>query len=427
MTPPLDARRLDTLLRSCVSCGLCLPTCATYLATGDETCSPRGRLLLLGEVMADRLAPDAPGVEQAFETCLGCMACSATCPSGVSFDLLETLNSMGRRPTVGTQLLDRPGVLRALHQSGGAARSVLRRTLGDGWRQRLASAPRPLARLSRLLGIMPDSPEADHALLDLLDRLTGLRTVDVTLPSPPAATGPRVAWFTGCADAALLPGTQRRLGEFLVGQGCTLQTVPDEACCGALAAHTGRPDRAADLRRKNLEAFGPLLQQTDHLVVAASGCGHELSRHDDDLARRTLDAVVLMDRLAPSDLGAVPLRVAVHDPCHARHGQGIVDEPRRLLRRIPSLRILEPAEPHVCCGGAGVYGVDHPDLAAAMGRRKAQHLIDTGCRLVVTTNPGCLGHLADALAMLGADIPILPLSDVVWYAWLRGLNERTTP
>jgi len=427
MTTPLSSEQLDQLLRSCVHCGLCLPSCATYLATGDETFSPRGRLLLLGEVVTGGLDPEAPGLAESFGTCLGCMACSSTCPSGVSFDLLETLNAMGQTPTPVTGLLDRPGVLRILRGGVGAARTLLRVGFGADWRRRLDAGPRSVARLVRLLGIMPDSPDHDGKLLAMLDRMTGLTTSPTDPPAPAHTDGPHLAWFTGCADAALLPGTQRRLGRLLTDLGCILETPADQVCCGAVAAHTGRPERAQQQHQRNLEVFDESLARCDHVLVASAGCGRELQRHDDALSGRTVDAAVLLDRLAPANLGAVPLRVALHDPCHARHGQGIVAEPRRLLRRIPGLRLLEPVEADVCCGGAGVFGVEHPELAAAMGRRKALNLLATGCQLVVTTNPGCQGHIADALALTAPGVPILPLSDLVWYAWQRGLVGRTTP
>jgi glycolate oxidase iron-sulfur subunit len=90
-----------------------------------------------------------------------------------------------------------------------------------------------------------------------------------------------------------------------------------------------------------------------------------------------------------------------------------------LLARIPGLEVLEPAEAEVCCGSAGAYALRHPEFADAMGRRKAEALAATGCDLVVTTNPGCLGQIADGLALVAPSVPVLPLTDLVWYALNR--------
>ncbi|MBU1072521.1 (Fe-S)-binding protein, partial [bacterium] len=176
---------LDVLLRSCVDCALCLPHCATYLATGDETQSPRGRLLLLREALRNPDVAD-DSVHEAFALCLGCRACETACPSGVSFALLDAARDLAvaaAGPPEGPflrQFSSRPA-LKALATTGRAARTVLCATLGRAWRRRLASGP--LSRAARLLGALPAAPARDAALIGLLDRLTGLRT--------PAAAQPR--------------------------------------------------------------------------------------------------------------------------------------------------------------------------------------------------------------------------------------------
>jgi glycolate oxidase iron-sulfur subunit len=231
--------------------------------------------------------------------------------------------------------------------------------------------------------------------------------------------GPRLAWFAGCADRTLLPGTADRLRRLLGDLGCVIVEPRWQACCGALAAHAARPRRSRWQRRRNTVAFGGVLDQCDHVVVAAAGCSLHLRDYPDPFGRKVQDAIVLLDRLLPTSLGTLPLRVAVHDPCHRRHGLQMVAEPRRLLARIDGVQILEPAEAEVCCGSAGTYAVEHADLAAAMSVRKAEVLAATGCDLVVTTNSGCLGQIADGLALVAPHVPVLPLTDLLWYAWSR--------
>ena len=104
-----DREELDALLRRCVQCGLCLPACGTWLVTGDETMSPRGRLLLLGEWLAEPgLMETEPSWQRAFATCIGCQACSGVCPSGVPFDLLAGAVEAARRPSPGSSRRARP-------------------------------------------------------------------------------------------------------------------------------------------------------------------------------------------------------------------------------------------------------------------------------------------------------------------------------
>lgn len=424
MSDDLDGR-LDTLLRSCIECGLCLPACATYLASGNEVLSPRGRLLLLRH---ERATPLAPAVRESFDLCLDCQACVTACPSGIASELLEHLQTLatpraGWAGPVPVRALERPRVLALIKRAVTLARHVARATAGASWRRRLDGGPAPLRRAARLLGSLPSSPGDDVTLRRHLDALCGPHTAAVPAPAclTTPGSGPAVAIFTGCADGALLPGTARRLRDLLIAAGCRIHDVPRQDCCGALASHTGRPRRAASLRVSNQAAFASHVEHCDHVVVAAAGCGQELSSHPEVLGGKAIDAVVLLSRLPSPALQAVPLRVAVHDPCHARHTRGILAEPRSLLRRIPGLEVVEPAEGEVCCGSAGAYALRHADFAAAMGRRKAEALAATGCDLVVTTNPGCLGQIADALDLVAPRLSVLPLTDLVWYAWRRAI------
>ncbi|MBE0564765.1 MAG: (Fe-S)-binding protein, partial [Krumholzibacteria bacterium] len=258
----------------------------------------------------------------------------------------------------------------------------------------------------------------DAALAGLLGRLTGA-------PGPWRRPGPatggnagEVAFFRGCANRGLLPDTSRRLLELCAAAGFTVIRPAGQDCCGALAAHAGRPQRALALRRRNREAFAPL-RPTTPLLVEAAGCSLELAAMDQAWAGRVVDPAQLLAAAALPPLFRLPLTVAVHDPCHARHGRQVVAEPRDLLRRIPGVVVREPDEAEVCCGSGGTWGLRHPEMADALGRRKARLLAATGADLVVTTNPGCLGQIKDGLALEAPDLPILPLTDLLWYAAAR--------
>ncbi|MBU1676405.1 (Fe-S)-binding protein, partial [bacterium] len=276
----------------------------------------------------------------------------------------------------------------------------------------------PLSRAARLLGALPAAPARDAALIGLLDRLTGLRTPAAAQPRRLPATGRAVAFFAGCASRELLPGPQRRLLDLLSASGIDV-TIPDrQTCCGALATHTGRPERAHAQQSVNVAALSVEAGGAGALLVEAAGCALELSGYPAPIAGAVTDVTVYLGDMPLPPLREVPLRVAYHDPCHARHGRGIVDEPRGLLHRIPGLEVLEPDEAEVCCGSGGAYALLHPELSEDMGLRKAGFMAQTGAELVLTSNPGCLGQISDALARIAPDLPVLPLTDLVWYAAL---------
>ncbi len=416
MTAPDLRTRLDDLLRRCVQCGLCLPHCATYTATGDETRSPRGRLLLLPDALD---GDDADGtVTDTFDTCLGCRACVTACPSGVAPDLLEAGRAVARDGRDLPRVLGLsvgPERLPLLASLGHVAERAMAVLGGSSWRGR--SEGSPLAGVARLLGSRPVALRADLDLVKLLDGLTGVRTRPGAA-HPARAAERTVALFAGCANRGMLSDTQRRLVGLLAACGVAVETPPDQTCCGALEEHAGRTAAAAGRRRRNTAALGDAVTTHDSLLVEAAGCGLALEEQGGFPDGAVVDAAVLLDGLALPPRRSVPLTVAYHDPCHALHGRGIHAEPRRLLQGIPDLRLVEPEGADLCCGGAGGYALDHPDLSREMGRRKARALLEAGADLVVTSNPGCLGQIRDGLLLEDPSVPILPLTDLLWYASL---------
>ncbi len=412
MTRRPDPRELASLLRSCVQCGLCLPTCATWNATGNEVLSPRGRLVLMQRLLAAGEKTPGPETLQSFDLCIGCRACETACPSGVPFSLFEHGRELARKfhgsGTLSTEQpevpgwllkrLDRAPVLRAL-------KSLSKFAVGP--------------RLSRLAAGVPTAPRRDEQLTALLDGLGGVRE---SRPPHDRAAGDAAAadidFFTGCANAGLLPDTSRRLIDLLRRCGCRVHIPTGQACCGALAGHSGRENDRAVLHQRNEQAFVPLRSER-WIVVEAAGCGLELKEQMNSGQAEVLDATEALARLVLPPPEPVRLRVAYHAACHLEHGQKISAAPRDLLRAIPELELLEPEDPAICCGSGGVWSLEHPVLAAEVGAQKARQLIATGAQLIVTTNPGCLGQIKGSLAAEGASIPILPLTDLLWYACCR--------
>ncbi|NCQ34109.1 (Fe-S)-binding protein, partial [bacterium] len=371
-------------------------------------------------LMQDLLEPTGdgdPGALESFDRCIGCRACETACPSGVPFSLFEfgkELAAAARRK--GAMPVDDPAVPSWL--VGRLDRKPVLRALG---------ALRPLAvgpRLRRLASSLPSAPGDDAELARLLDRLIGSRQEGAPRPADrDSATHAHgtgdvaIAFFTGCTGPSLMGATSRRLVDLLRHSGAAVRIPRGQDCCGALAGHTGRPQDREKLHARNGRAFA-VQSKCDWIVVEAAGCGLELKGSGDFGPAAVLDATEALARLDLPALRPVPLKVAYHAACHLEHGQGVVGPPRELLRRIPALELVEPADPELCCGSGGVWSLEHPDLAADIGLRKAEALLGTGAQLVVTTNPGCLGQITSAVAALGAELPILPLSDLVWYAAL---------
>ena len=393
---------------ACVHCGFCLPTCPTYRELGQEMDSPRGRIVLMKEVLEGQLAMDAalPHVDK----CLGCLACEPACPSGVSYrDLISPFRAR--------------------------AESQRRRSWWQKFRRRVigATIPHPQRfRIAARLGrwVKPFAALAPKSLRPMLEmlpaRLPDAETLAGRFPSHSSPTRTRVALLTGCAQQVLAPEINRDVIEVLNHNGVDVVVPPDQGCCGALAWHVGDLGQAQDFARANLAAFGKELESVDAIVTTAAGCGSGMQEYGlilagegegeekaaQALVRKTVDISVFLHRLgldpeppALSGVRGAVTRIAYHDACHLANAQGVRDEPRELLRSIANVELVEVADPQICCGSAGTYNLDQPGIAASLGESKANAILATGADFVASGNIGCLTQLNHHLRRLAKGRP----------------------
>ncbi len=429
----LHAADLDALLRRCVGCGLCLPHCATWAETGNEVFSPRGRLLLLADMLAEPGKETRSAYAEAFDMCIGCKACETACPGGVPYSLLEYGKSIAEANARGASFwnsflyrrLDSRPFLVFIRESGRLARNILRWVWGVRWRRKLEGAPEPAGQLVRMLGSMPVGPGSDDDLMMQLDLLTGGKSQRRS-GFQPLSIHEDVAFFASCANFGLLPHSSRRLIEILKATGRRVHFLEHQECCGALAAHTGRLGKDALFQRANASSIAALGKEMP-IVVEAAGCGDHLQNSSSDFNKMIIDANVLLSRSPLPELREIPLTVVYHDPCHALHGQKIHDQPRQLLNLIPGLKVVPYQEEEVCCGSGGAWGLQHQELSIRLGRRKAGHLANSGADLAVTSNPGCLGQIGDALSLDAPGMKIMPFSDLLWLAIFTEPEKKAGP
>lgn len=418
--PAFDAHRPPerSIVEDCVHCGFCLETCPTYALWGNEADSPRGRIVLIDEALgqADVLSDE---MVTHFDRCLGCMACVTACPSGVRYDrLIERVRPQVERHhqrgiweralrLLLFETLPYPGRLRTIAPMLAAARRLGAGRLGGRLGAAAKVAPRLPSRESRRL-----RPPA--------------RT-----PAVGAQRG-RVGVLLGCVQRVFFPEVNQATIAALSAEGFEVlaPAVPD--CCGALELHSGAEEGAVARARATIAAFDAL-GELDYVITGAAGCGSAMKEYGELLetpaarvfASRVRDVSELLGSVEPvAPRGTVPLRVAYHDACHLAHAQGVREQPRKLLRTIPGLELLEVgAERDICCGSAGVYNVLQPQAAAELGARKARHLLDTGAEAIAAGNPGCAAQLGLYLRDLGSPLPILHPIELVWRSIEAGLTR----
>jgi glycolate oxidase iron-sulfur subunit len=387
-------------LATCVHCGLCLQHCPTYLITGQETESPRGRLHLIGALNEGRIEANE-AYSQHIGLCLVCRNCESVCPSGVPFGRimepartqLAALRPGGwgerlLRRLVFRELMPRPGRLRGLAV-------VLRHYQRSGLQR--------LIRGSGVLRLLPwGLGRAEGQLPKLPDRF--FRPDREVFP----AFGERryrVGFFSGCVMPYLYSGVHAATLDVLRRNGCEVVAPVGQGCCGALNVHSGEREEARRMARRNIRAF--LEAGLDAVVVNAAGCGSTLKEYDELLGQEAEDrelaerfAVLVKDVnefLASIELVAptrrVQQRVTLQESCHLAHAQRIRTAPRLLLGKVPGLELVEMAHPDLCCGSAGVYNVTQPDMSGRILAGKMDEIEATGADTIVTANPGCMLQL----------------------------------
>lgn len=386
-------------ISKCVHCGFCLAACPTYMELGQETDSPRGRIVLMKEVLEGTLT--AGQVQPHIDPCLGCLACEPACPSGVPYrDLISPFRAM-------TESKRKRSWIEKFR------RMLIRNTLVYPNRFRLAALSGKIAR--PFAGIFP---RALRPMIELLpDRLPRKQSWQEVY-SAEGQRRARVALLSGCAQSVLDPDINTATIEVLTKNGVEVVVPKSQSCCGALSWHVGDHRLAKRFAKQNLLAFPA---DVDAIVTNAAGCGsgmHEygmilkgtaLEQQAREFSKRVCDVSVFLDRigqLAPVKDSGCKLKVAYLDACHLANAQGVRSEPRALLRTIPGVEILEIADSHLCCGSAGTYNIDQPQIASSLGGQKATNVIELAPDVVATGNIGCITQLRIHLKNLNSQIPV---------------------
>lgn len=386
------------LFLDCVHCGLCTSACPTYVETGNENDSPRGRIYLMRSVTDGRLELTQE-VRRHLELCLDCRACETACPSGVQYGkLIEPFRV-------------------AMETGSGESKSndwfhqwILFRLFPYPNRLRAALAPARIAqllkldRIARATGLFNLLPPR---LRQLVEMLPPLARSQPALPERLPAIGKqraRVALFTGCVGDAIFRPTNWATARVLQENGCEVLVPRHQGCCGAIHFHAGSSEPAREFADANVAAFNE--DDVDAVIVNVAGCGAMLKDyghhwHDshqsirEAFAHKVRDVNEFLDSLGliPPQ-GQIPIVATYHDACHLGHAQKIREAPRRLLAKIPGLTLRDLPETDLCCGAAGTYNLTEPEMAGQLSQRKMRNILSTGAECLITANAGCQLQIA---------------------------------
>ncbi len=395
----------DKILRSCVHCGFCTATCPTFVITGDERDSPRGRIWMLREVLEK---PESVSVNTSFhiDRCLGCLSCATTCPSGVDYPHLLD---------IGREKLEK---LAPRHFGDKMMRRMLAQTIPYADRFRIMMHLARFARIfdwafpAQMRAALKKIPAKIPAFDKVGSRTEAFTTIVAPMPRQGEAVIKRVVLLAGCAQRALDPEINASTIRLLNRLGVEVVVRAEAQCCGALAHHIGESNAADDMVRATVCAWHEEISANgvDAIVTNASGCGTmvkdygHLMKDDLELAEKaeivSLKTVDVSQLIARLDLEAVLValpqgtfpRVAYHSACSLQHGQKIHDLPITLLEQA-GFEVEQPRNGHLCCGSAGVYNILQPEMAEQLRSRKLETLDQTGAVYVAAGNIGCIAQL----------------------------------
>lgn len=413
-----DTAASNQVLRTCVHCGFCTATCPTFVLLGDELDSPRGRIYLIKD-MLESGRPATEEVVRHVDRCLSCLSCMTTCPSGVNYMHLvdharHYIEETYRRPW---------------HER--AMRSVLARVLPNPRLFRMALKGAALGR--PFAGVIPQGSmlgKRMQAMLTLAPK---------TLPPPSSVQEPqihqaqgekrgRVALLTGCAQKVLSPSINEATVRLLTRMGIEVVIAPEVGCCGALTHHMGKQDSAMAAARAAIAGWSREIEGEglDAILINTSGCGTTVKDYGfmfreapepwksraEKVSALAADISEYLARIGYQPTQPAPdLTVAYHSACSLQHGQRVTAEPKTLLRAA-GFKVVEPRDPHLCCGSAGTYNIVQPEIAGRLRARKLETLTERHPDLVAAGNIGCITQLC------GGGLPVVHTIELL--DWMAG-------
>lgn len=398
---------------NCMHCGMCLPTCPTYELTGLEKDSPRGRIRMI-KAVAEGEMEITDNFIASMNFCLDCQACVTACPAGVKYGQL--VEAARHHIEARNQAEGKVPLIKKL---------MLQWVFAENKRLKLIGFFMELYRKAGLeflvqkLGLLKLISKKMHELSFMMPPFRrSARFENGTHPNT-GEKNIKVGIVTGCVQDVFFRDVNTDTEAVLKYNGYDVFVPQDQQCCGSVHGHNGDLETAKKLAKLMIDSFDTA--RVDYIVLNSAGCGsymkeyHHLLQDDmeyNEKARRfsekvkDISEILVMHGWEPAPEELVK-KVTYHDPCHLVHGQGISQQPRKLLQSIRGLELIDLAESTWCCGSAGIYNITHYDDSMKLLERKMDNIEKTGAQIVVTGNPGCMIQLIYGARKFNKSVQVL--------------------
>ena len=406
----------DTDLYKCVHCGFCLSACPTYIETGLESESPRGRIALMKAVRENRLEI-TPNVMSHWDSCLQCRACEIACPSGVEFGKLIS----GAKSEI-VELKIRSLSNRFIRKY------ILNFVFAKLYSLNILSKFLSLYNFFQIRNIVNFGSKLKLIPKTILILNSASPKPDGPAFNPPVISGQgnlRIALLKGCVMPIVEGNAMRSVVSLLMQNNITVVVPKNQGCCGALNHHSGEHKTAESLAKNNIDAF--LTENYDYILIASAGCssatkeypllfeeGSEYHKKAKILAGKTKDLhEFLIEKGIKKPEGKINKRVVLQEPCHSINAQRITDEPRLLLNQIPGLEVITLENPNQCCGSAGIYSVTNFEMSTKVTKRKMDQILQHSPDIIATCNPGCSMQMKSYLRNTKSKIVVKHIAELI--------------
>jgi glycolate oxidase iron-sulfur subunit len=415
----------------CVHCGMCLESCPTYLQTGQEQHSPRGRVHLIKSVAEGKIKVNEQFMDPVFQ-CLDCRACTTACPADVDVGgLIEEARGQVRQamPLTGFKGFVSNFFLKDLFPHQNRLHSV-----GSLLKFYQKSGLQNVVRKTGALKVMPKHlAEMEAIMPELKEPPVQKKYKDVDVIPAKGEAKARVAMLTGCIMDVMFSDINQSTINVLTHNNNEVVIPKNQTCCGALHVHAGDRETGKKLAKQNIEAF----KDADKVVVNAAGCGcalkeyPELLRNDpewkekaEEFSKKIEDiSKYLYDTGYEKPTSELKKKITYHDACHLAHGQGVRHEPRKLLQDIPGVEYVEQPNADTCCGSAGIYNITNPEMAGKVLEAKMEN-VPEDIEMISMGNPGCMLQMAMGVQKYGRNERIVHTVQLLDWAYQKD-QEKT--